>query len=347
VPNVAALAAMSQRLEASPEAARVVSAASFVPEDQEAKLALIADAALILGPTLAMPVRTRPPDPEATRKAVAGTVARLSRLLKPDSDPALAHAAGTLRRVAAASDAALKAVETALIGSLPRQLQGLALSLEAEPVTLASLPDSIRRDWIAADGRARLEVFPKGEMGTNRGLQRFTDAVLAVAPEATGTPILIQESGRTVLGAFRTAGWIATVAIALLLLVVLRRPMDVVRVLAPLFLAGLFTLATGVLMDLPLNFANVITLPLLLGIGVAFDIYFVLNWRAGLDRPLSSATARAVLFSAATTTVAFGGLAASHHLGTSEMGILLTVGLCYTVATTFLVLPALLGPPKS
>ncbi len=121
---------------------------------------------------------------------------------------------------------------------------------------------------------------------------------------------------------------------------------DVVLVLVPLLLAGLLTAATGVLFDLPLNYANIITLPLLLGIGVAFDIYFVMRWRAGQGGPLQSSTARAILFSALTTTTAFGSLALSPHPGTAEMGRLLTITLGYTLFCTLVVLPALLGPPR-
>ena len=116
--------------------------------------------------------------------------------------------------------------------------------------------------------------------------------------------------------------------------------------LAPLILAGLLTLATGVLIGMPLNYANIIALPLLLGIGVSFDIYFVMRWRAGAGDLLQSSTARAVLFSALTTGTAFGSLALSNHPGTADMGKLLTLSLTYTLLCTFVVLPALLGPVK-
>ena len=144
--------------------------------------------------------------------------------------------------------------------------------------------------------------------------------------------------------AFAVAGTIAMAAIAALLLAVLRRVRDVALVLAPLALAGLLTLATGVLLDMQLNFANIITLPLLLGIGVAFDIYFVMRWRAGQGDLLQSSTARAILFSALTTGTAFGSLALSANPGMAEMGKLLSLALAYTLLCTFTVLPALLGP---
>src|SRR5581483_10640875 len=132
-----------------------------------------------------------------------------------------------------------------------------------------------------------------------------------------------------------------------LLLVVLRRLWDVFLVLAPLVLAALLTIATSVVIGMSINFANIIALPLLFGIGVAFDIYFVMNWRAGSRAPLASATTRAVLFSALTTTTAFGSLAISPHPGTASMGLLLTLALFYTLLSTLFFLPALLGKPPA
>jgi len=109
----------------------------------------------------------------------------------------------------------------------------------------------------------------------------------------------------------------------------------------------LLTLATGVIIDLPLNYANIIALPLLLGIGVSFDIYFVMRWRTGSGDLLQSSTARAILFSALTTGTAFGSLALSNHPGTAEMGKLLMLALSFTLLCTFILLPALLGPPQN
>ena len=119
---------------------------------------------------------------------------------------------------------------------------------------------------------------------------------------------------------------------------------DVALVFAPLLLSAILTLAVTVIVGMPLNYANIIALPLLLGIGVAFDIYFVMNWRRGVTEHLQSSTARAVLFSAFTTLAAFGSLALSNDPGTADMGKLLSVSLACTLLCTLIVLPALLGP---
>ncbi|MEI7714124.1 MAG: RND transporter, partial [Rhodospirillales bacterium] len=147
----------------------------------------------------------------------------------------------------------------------------------------------------------------------------------------------------TITGAFRAAAIGALLAIAVILFATLRRPRDVALVLAPLLLSAALTLLVAVAVPLPLNFANIIALPLLLGVGVSFNIYFVMNWRAGQGNPLGSATARAIAFSALTTGSAFGSLALSGHPGTASMGVLLLISLGCTLLASLLFIPALLA----
>jgi hypothetical protein len=196
------------------------------------------------------------------------------------------------------------------------------------------------------DGRVRVEALPKGDPNDNETLREFARAVLAVAPTATGGPISILESGRTIITAFIEAGIWALTSITLLLWVTLRRISDVLLTLAPLLLAGVVTLELCVLIGLQLNFANIIALPLLLGIGVAFKIYYVMAWRAGQTNLLQSTLTRAVIFSALTTAVAFGSLWLSNHPGTSSMGKLLALSLVCTLAAAVLFQPALMGRPR-
>jgi predicted RND superfamily exporter protein len=225
-------------------------------------------------------------------------------------------------------------------------LEQLRAAMQARPVTLADLPDEIKRDWVAADGRARIEVFPRGDANDNATLQRFVGAVRQLAPEATGAPVSIQESGRTIVRAFVEAGILAFAAIVVLIAVALRRSSDVLLTMAPIVLSGLATLGICAALDLPLNFENIIALPLLAGIGVAFSIYYVMAWRAGRHELLPSSLTRAVLFSALTTGTAFGSLWLSRHPGTASMGRLLALSLACTLVSTLLFLPALLGASR-
>ena len=344
VADAPAAEALAARLEALPEAGRVMTLASFVPAQQDAKLAIIEDLAFIVEPSLAVTPPTSPASAEQTLAVMSATVEKLERAAtgQPPDHP-VRRLATAVKAALAKGPAILPVLEKSLMADLPRRLADLQLALQAEPVSLDSLPPEIVRDWIAVDGRHKVSVYPEGDGRSNEVLRTFVAAVRGVAPNATGTPVSIQEAGDTVVDAFITAGALAFAAIALLLRLALGSWLGVGLVLAPLALAALLTVITCVVVGLPINFANIITLPLLLGIGVAFDIYFVANWQKGIVGPLQSSTARAIVFSAATTVCAFGSLALSSHPGTADMGILLTISLFYALVCTLFVLPAMLA----
>ena len=337
--------ALADRLGAFPEVAQVVTAASFIPEDQNKKLAIIEDMALLLGPTLTgVAPLPAPSDAEVLTAIVACRDALQDRAAAGGPQSPAARLAKALDGAVTRGPAIIPALRAALLSGLLQRLTSLRQLMQAQPVTLANLPPELRDSWIAPDGRARIEVFPRGNGRDNAVLQRFVAAVRSVAPDATGTPVTIQEAGRLISTAFVQAGVIGLAAITILLGVVLRRLREIVLVILPLLLAAALTLAITVVIGMPLNYANIIALPLLLGIGVAFDIYFVMNWRAGQTHHLQSSTARAVVFSALTTLSAFGSLALSDDPGTAEMGTLLAISLGCTLFCTLLILPALLGP---
>ena len=232
------------------------------------------------------------------------------------------------------------------IAPLAVALDGLRAALQAQPITDMALPAELSDQWLKPDGHARVEVYPKGDPNDNEVLRQFARSVLAVEPGASGGPIAILESGRTVIRAFIEAGGWALISIAFLLWIVLRRFTDVLLTLIPLLVAGIVTLELCVLIGMPLNFANIIALPLLLGVGVAFKIYYITAWRAGQTNLLQSSLTRAVIFSAMTTATAFGSLWLSSHPGMSSMGELLALSLVCTLAAAVLFQPVLMGPPR-
>jgi hypothetical protein len=254
--------------------------------------------------------------------------------------------AAVLTKIADGDEALRRRAHQALVPPLNTAIDGLRLSLQAEPVTAENLPGEMKENWISANGRARVEAHPKGDPNDNEVLRSFARAVLAVEPRASGGPISILESGYTVVHAFILAAICAFASIALLLWIVLRRVTDVLLTLIPLALAGVVTLEICVLIGLQLNFANIIALPLLLGVGVAFKIYYITAWRAGQTNLLQSPLTRAVMYSALATATAFGSLWLSSHPGTSSMGKLLALSLMTTLAAAVLFQPVLMGPPR-
>jgi len=339
--------ALGARLSKLPEVGQVLTLKSFVPEDQPPKLAVLQDASFLMDAAI-NPFVVKPPPSDGD---VVASLAATAKALRDAAGTAQTDAAKHALRLASILDALAKAdpetrqrANAALIPGLESLLNQLRQSLQAAPVSLKTMPTDFVRDWVAPNGTARVQVFPKDTSGTDESLRKFGAAVTRVVPDATGAPLSIRESGDTIMGAFLQAGLWAFIAITILLFIVLRRPWDVLLTLIPLFLSGLLTLGTCVLIGLQLNFANVIALPLLLGIGVAFDIYFVVAWRAGAQNLLQSSLTRAVIFSALTTASGFGTLWLSSHPGTASMGELLMISLGWTLITTLFFLPALLGP---
>ena len=347
-PSADAADALAGRLSKLPEVGQALTIKSFVPDDQQAKLSSISDASLLLDATV-NPVAVKPAPSDAE---IVASMASTAKALRDAAGETQSDAAKDARRLADILDRLVKSgpavrarASDAIVPGLTTMLDEMRASLQASPVSLQSMPQDFVRDWVAPNGIARIQVFPKDTSGSDESLRRFGAAVLAVAPEATGAPLSIRKSGDTIMGAFLQAGLWAFLAITVLLGFVLGRIRDVLLTLAPLLLSGLLTLATCVVIGLRLNFANVIALPLLLGIGVAFDIYFVVAWRNGAGKLLQSSLTRAVVFSALTTASGFGTLWLSSHPGTASMGELLMISLGWTLVTTLFFLPALLGPP--
>ena len=352
----------------------------FIPPRQEAKLDVIDELALLLGElhapeTAAAATRF---NEAATRTALAALRERLAQS-RSSSRPGAAAAEWTrlqtqLARLAQENSAGLRQAQIALLRALPGRLAALDAALRAAPITRDSLPEELRRRWRSDNGYYRVEVFPARDLQDQAALREFVAALRSVgrgagahsdgatplddaaifndaplfqdAPQFTGAPLIHLGAGEAVAAAFAQAFASALLVIALLLLLLRRKKTDAVYVLAPLSMALVFTAAAAAMLEMPLNFANIIALPLILGIGVDSGIHIVHRFRA--DAPadgniLRSSSARAVVVSSFTTMAGIGNLAVSPHAGTASMGALLTIGVLLTLFCMVIVLPALLS----
>ena len=349
-PSLAAANALAARVSALPAVAHTVTLASFVPEAQRDKLDIIERIAIVIPPYTLLPLpMDDPPDPRVLQAALGDFRDRLAQWSDEPSE--LSDAIGALRRAIDAyvvrfgnAPEKIEELQRRVIGTLPAELDRLRLSLQAHEITLADLPGELRERYLSSDGRARAQVFSSLDLNRIPELRQFVTQVQRLAPQATGTPILLKESGDAVIAAFGKASLIAAAAIVVLLLVVLRDPWDTVLALAPLGLAGLLTVASMEMLAISFNLANIIVLPLLVGLGVAYGIYFVLRWRSGepMDQVLLSSTPAAILFSALTTMSSFGSLALAPDPGVAMLGCTLSIALGWVLICTLIVLPAVL-----
>jgi hopanoid biosynthesis associated RND transporter like protein HpnN len=345
--NEAKLAA--EQLQKEPYVLQAMTLEDLVPGDQPEKLAMIEALSGQIGPILRQgPTNKEPTDEEniAALRDIADQLNKIAGDAKGPGADAARRFAGDALQLAKADKALRDEAQSVFIVPLKMDLAGLRNYLQASPITTDNLPPDIKRQWVTPDGRARVQVSPKGDTNDTEVIRSFARAILSLYPNAVGIPISILESGNTVVTAFIQAGLYALLSITILLWIVLRRFGDVLLTLVPLLLAGAVTLEICVLIGMPLNFANIIALPLLLGVGVAFKIYYIMAWRAGQTDLLQSSLTRAVIWSALTTVTAFGSLWLSSHPGTSSMGKLLALSLVCTLCAAVLFQPALMGRPR-
>ncbi len=347
---------LARRLKQLPEVRTALTIDDFIPGHQDDKLAQIEDMALMLPPAPVPGQGMKGEDQHKLSKALADfshAIEKLQLNRKMDKDEAttISQLSATLKNfrnllAELGRDPLLQdRLRRALLPGLARLFTRLQSLMEAEPVNLDTLPRDLVSRYVSADGKYRVQVFPKYDLRNINNLEKFVATVTTIAPNATDQPVTVLMAGKTIVSAFKTASLLAFILIALFLRLVMSSLKEVMLVLAPLLLAICYTMALAVLLKIPFNFANIIIVPLLLGIGVDSGIHVIERIRelSGVSTHiLETSTARAVLFSSLTTIMSFGTLSFMHHAGTAGMGKLLTLSVALMIVCTLIVLPAYL-----
>lgn len=308
----------------------------FVPEDQDAKLELIDFAA----GALVFALDAEPTPAEPTGDGLAALEARLNEAYTDGPQARLAALLAEARR--SPDPDMIERIERNIFAFWPHLIGRLRAQFNADYVDLASLPEALARRYRSDEGVWRVDFLPAEDVRDPAALERFVDTVSAEFPNVTGGALQTKKAGDVISAAMLEATALALVVIAIFLWLLVRRLALVFLMILPLMLAAALTTAAGVLLDIPFNYANVIVLPLLLGIGVDSGIHLVMRQqqvRAG-EGVYGTSTPRAVLFAALTTVASFGSLMLSPHRGTASMGELLSIALAFTLVCTLVVLPA-------
>lgn len=343
--------ALADKLSKLKEVNMAVSIFDFVPEKQGPKKAALADVRFFMPPlghvalktascqkdgsalaTLEEKVRKNIPNSTGeSRAALDRLLSSLQRFKELQHDPEKSCKAFT-------------ALEQSMLSGLPDLFHKLDLALSPKTVTMSQLPQDLKSQYISVDGRYRIQVFPKENVLDREALVRFVNAVYGVTKDATDSPVTVYESGMAIISSFRTAVFLALAAIVVFILISMRSVLFTTLILIPLVLALLLTAAASVLLDIPLNFANVIVVPLLLGVGVHNGILFTLRYQTeppSDGNMLKTSTARAIFFSSLTMITSTGSLAFSAHRGIASIGILLTLCFSFLIVSTLILMPAM------
>jgi hopanoid biosynthesis associated RND transporter like protein HpnN len=243
----------------------------------------------------------------------------------------------------------LERLHQSLLGSLPAKSMNTDPTHHPGPFSVDDLPREVYERWVSEDGSYRIEVTPKEDLRSTIAMRNFVNDVRVIAPQATGLPVSYLDGSQQVIQAFGQAFVFAILAIIGILAIVFRNLRDALLVILPLCLAGVLTGAMTVALDTPFNYANILVLPLIFGLGADCGIHIVERMRrmpARCGDFLRSSTMRGVFFSGLTTILSFSNLAYTPHLGVSSMGRLLAMGVLFTLVATLVVLPAILYPSR-
>ena len=356
------LRTITEDLRKLPVVDEVITLNSFVPDHQSEKLDAIEELNLILGPDLQAFAPARPRVPlAAQRAALEHLLLSLDKRLAAGGLP-FADSAQALRKTLRAVRQRLDGMDqstrvrwmaeldTALVGTLPRNLAQLAAALDAQPFAVQDLPVDLVKRWLSDEGTFRIEVVPREDITEPAALRRFVTALQSIAPDATDEPVQLLVVGDTIIASFQQAFALACIVITAFVLLGLRSLKGAALVMGSLLFGALITVAILVVLGIPFNFANVIALPLLLGMGVDNGIHLVrrLGRAEGTSAiaVMHSSTTRAMVFSALTTIASFGNLSFSPHPGMASLGLVLVIGVLTMLLSTLCLVPALVSPNR-
>lgn len=351
-------ASLTRRLEALSSVAHVVSLQTLVPTHQQEKLALLASLRRSLAGVKPVPYEENlsPLELPSVFEGFHGRVEKLKQHLAakhlPEAEPVAAFLttlntffAGLEKERDGNALGMLREFQGSMFAGLPEKLTMLMESLQARPVTEADVPASLKERFVAKDGRLLLQIVPRHEIFDKAPLAEFVNQIKSVVPNATGEPVSVYESFRILQDSYLKAFLYAFAGIVVILLITFRS--------LKLTLVGILPLATGLLLmiggmglfGLKFNVANVIVMPLLLGVGIDSAIYILARYRREGETPLQVVTRSAgvgVFLNALTILFSFGALMVARHQGVFSIGAVMSLGMTAIVLAFLLFLPALL-----
>jgi hypothetical protein len=344
---------LTEKLERLPLVDKTLWIEDFIPKDQEEKLSIIEEMSLLLGDipdrSDALPI-TRA-DQEA---ALSRVLDQLTGMQTIGDDHDLLRLKDNLRDyieylsifMPDRQQEQLSILEQSLVASLPERLTSLRRSLNADSVSFETLPAALVERWHNGKDKYLIEVYPRENIEDNDSMRRFVAQIRAADHRIVGPPVVNIEASDAVVRAFQQAFLYSFIAIGILLLFLLDNKSDTLYIIVPLVISAISTGGISVLFNIPFNFANIIALPLILGIGVDSGIHILHRYRSAppeTNNLLATSSARAVVVSAFTTICSIGNLALSPHKGTASMGMLLTIGVFMTLVCMLILLPSMLA----
>jgi hypothetical protein len=233
--------------------------------------------------------------------------------------------------------------EKRFYADLQAQLQLMADQVVNRPMNIGDVPQEVREMLIGKTGKFLVRVFPKENIWEREPLVNFVREVQSVAPKVTGTPLGLYEFVEILKTGYRNAALWALLVIAILIFIDFRGGYATLLTILPLLVGTAWMFGAMVLLRIDFNPANIMVLPLIVGIGVAYGIYVVQRYRESCEATFySKSTGRAVILSAMATMSAFASLLIGAHRGIRSLGLVTTIGVISCLVSALVLLPSLL-----
>jgi hypothetical protein len=274
-------------------------------------------------------------DPELTKQFISlrETIEDLRKTMLQGDATARAENAGKLAEF-----------QQALFADVRATFQSLQNQDDSAPLRVEDLPPALRNRFVSARGKFLLQVYPKYDVWQRDNQEKFIADLRTIDSNVTGTPVQLYEYTTLLKNSYERAAWYSLIAIAIMVFIHFRSVAAVSLSLLPVGIGMFWLLGLMGWSNISFNPANIMTLPLVIGIGVTNGIH-ILNRFAEEKTPniLSRSTGKAVLVSGLTAIAGFGSLILAKHRGIHSLGNVMAVGIatCMIAGLTFL--PALLN----
>jgi uncharacterized protein len=361
--SAAEAVALQKRIEQLPTVASngVQSIASFINEDQTEKLKLISKVKQTVTPLQFNAPDLQPVKLEDFSRTLYSLYGYLGAALDEIKDSnsnltsqlvVLREAIVNLRRDMLSGDATtraeheqkLAAFQQALFADVRETFQTLQNQDDRAPLRVDDLPPALRHRFVGVTGKYLLQVYPKYDVWQRANQEKFIADLRTIDPNVTDTPVQLYEYTTLLKNSYERAAWYSLIAIAILVFIHFRSLLAVVLSLLPVGIGTLWLVGLMGWLDIPFNPANIMTLPLVIGIGVTNGIH-ILNRFAEERTPgiLSRSTGKAVLVSGLTAIAGFGSLVLAKHRGIHSLGCVMATGIATCMIAGLAFLPALLN----
>lgn len=347
-------------LELLPSVSSVSSIASIVPDRQKVKIKMIQKISPYLND---FPKESASADP-VNLKRLTQTLKKIHfKLRKEDTDnwkPGTKPQTESILRVkslikdfnhliqqnnAKTVERDLNQYQKILFQDFAKKLHSFRDALDPAEIKIKDIPQKLKERFIGKTGKFLLNIFPKVSIYDREPMEKFISDIWSIDPNATGIGVTASESSRLMKEGYIIGGIYALIAIIIFVWILFRDWRALLLVILPLTLGSIWTLGLMGLFNLPFNLANLIILPLIIGIGIDNGIHMVHRYREDQDNiisPVFKSTGKAVFLSSLTTIVGFGSLAVASHRGIHSIGVLLTLGIGCCMIASLTVLPAIL-----